>query len=115
MTAVGKRRLPAILLIVAVIGLPLVIALAVATTRESTYLEFHSPDKRLAIVVKRKTQLFGVGPGQSGDAPGRVLLVDAKGTILREAPIEMVQLIEVGTWGTRSVEVRPFGEWRLPP
>lgn len=116
MTTAVRRRHPLVLalILVAALGALGAIALAVMRTRETPYVEFHSPDRRYSIVVKRRASLFGKMPGQAGDAPGRVLLIDSKGQVLREAPIEMVQLIEVGAWTARSVELRPLGEWPLP-
>jgi hypothetical protein len=102
----------------ALIGVAVGVALAVVIgalsfRSEEPYVEFPSPDGRFRVMVTRRPRLLGVGPGQSGDAPGRVLLVDPHGQVLREAPVEMVQLVEV-RWRPDAVEIRPFGEWRLP-
>jgi hypothetical protein len=104
----------------ALIGALVLVALVAAivvvmSRREERYVEFASPDGRFKIVVNRRPSLFGVAPGQSGDAPGRALLVDRSGHVLREEPLEMVQLVETPQWRTGAVEVRPFGEWSLPP
>lgn len=81
---------------------------------EEPYVDFPSPDGRYKVLVYRRPGLLAMAPGQSGDAPGRVLLVDSKGHVLKESPVEMVQLVEVPAWRADAVEVRPFGDWPLP-
>jgi len=115
MSPVAPRRY----LIPALISLAVAVLLAIAVgnvwlRREELYVEFPSPDGRFKVLVYRRPGLLAMAPGQSGDAPGRVLLVDARGNVLREAPVEMVQLIEVPEWREDAVEVRPFGDWPLP-
>jgi hypothetical protein len=115
MISVARRRY----LTPTLIGLAVVVLLAIVVgsvwfQREELYVEFPRPDGRFKILVYRRPGLLAMAPGQSGDAPGRVLLVDGRGNVLREAPVEMVQLIEVPEWREDAVEVRPFGDWPLP-
>lgn len=96
----------------------LAVAMALAVVwlrREEPYVQFRSPDGRFTLIVYRRPRLFGMSPGQAGDVPGRAVLVDQHGKVLQEAPVEMVQLVEVREWRSRAVEVRPFNEdWPLP-
>jgi len=103
----------------ALLGVTAALALAVAIgvswlRREETYVELHSPDGRFSVVVKRRPMLFAM-PGGGGDAPGRALLVDGTGRVLREQAVEMVNLVQILEWRPRAVEISPFGEWPLPP
>lgn len=99
-------------------GFVLLLALAVAVLvlkgREESYATFRSPDQRFEVVVLRKRSVIGMIPGQSSDSPGRVLLRDRSGRVIREAPVEMVQLAQVAQWSASTVWIQPFGEWPLP-
>ncbi len=80
----------------------------------SEYRRFESADGRFAVVVLREGGAGASAPGQSGDAPGVVQLVDAEGTVLQEAPVEMVQLVDTVNWREDRVEVKLVADWPLP-
>jgi hypothetical protein len=83
--------------------------------REELHASFSRPDGQYRVLVFRRMYSFGVMPGQGGDVPGRVVLVDRSGEALREAPVEMVQLVENVEWLDAGVFIFPCGEWTLPP
>jgi hypothetical protein len=83
--------------------------------REDLYVSFSRPDGRYRVLVFRSWYPFAVMPGQGGDVPGRVVLVDRSGKALHEAPVEMVQLVENVEWLDAGVSFFPCGEWTLPP
>lgn len=73
-----------------------------------------SPDQRYAMVVFREPMLFSAIGGGS-DAPGYVQLQDARGRVLQEAPLEMIQLAHPIEWSAQSVEIPVVaGPWPLP-
>lgn len=75
------------------------------------YARFPSPDRRHALVVYRQPQLFAM-PGQASDAPGRVVLLDARGNVLNERAVDMVQLVSPPVWSETRVTVKLLLEWR---
>lgn len=78
------------------------------------YRQFVSPDGRYQLVVLREKPLLAMRPGQSSDAPGRVRLLDAEGRLLREASVEMVQVIDEAQWSNDRVVVPLILDWPLP-
>jgi hypothetical protein len=79
------------------------------------YRTFASPNGRFQIVVYRIPNLDFM-PGQSSDAPGYFQLCEtATGKILRERPVEMVQLVDDVVWSPRSVNIRLLADWELTP
>jgi len=84
-----------------------------ACSSESEYRRFDSPNGDYRIVVFRRSRLAGMMPGQSGDAPGTVRLFDRKGHVLREAEVEMVQLVETVDWQENSVHIKLVADWPL--
>lgn len=87
----------------------------IATTSE--YKSFTSPDGRFKVVVYRRAMLIAL-PGQSGDAPGYVKLVDEEGRVLGKKKVNMVQIIEesVILWKEDYVFIGPLSvKWELPP
>lgn len=78
------------------------------------YQTFDSPDGRFKIVVMRKSKFFGLAPGQAGDAPGEVRLLDKDGNILQKTDVEMVQIVEKVEWKPRSVHIKLVADWELP-
>jgi hypothetical protein len=50
-------------------------------------------------------------PGQSGDAPGKVLLQDSAGHTLQKTSVEMVQTVESPEWTEHSVHVKLLLDW----
>ena len=78
------------------------------------YARFTSPDGSYAIVVFREPAWPAAMPGQAGDAPGGVRLYDRHGTVLQEARVAMVQLVEHVEWTADSVEIKLIAQWELP-
>lgn len=78
------------------------------------YATFDSPDGKYKIVVLRKKQMFGSAPGQAGDAPGEVRLIDGSGNVLEKTDVEMVQLVEKVEWTDKTVYIKLVADWDLP-
>ncbi len=74
------------------------------------YARFDSPDGRHALVVYRRPTFFAM-PGQGGDAPGTVVLIDKDGTELRRRELEMVQTVHRPRWLRDRVEVTLILDW----
>jgi hypothetical protein len=83
-------------------------------TPAGLYAEYTSPDGALRVVVTREASWGGVAPGQGGDAPGVVVLLNEAGTELRRANLESVNQVQNVSWGDASVRVTPFITWELP-
>jgi len=83
-------------------------------TPAGRYAEYTSPDGALRVVVTREASWGGVAPGQGGDAPGVVVLLNGAGTELRRANLESVNQVQSVSWGDASVRVTPFITWELP-
>jgi hypothetical protein len=111
----GRRRRRPILLAAA--ALVLILALvAVLGRRTEVYRTFASPGGRYRLVVVRRRPLFGVMPGQAGDAAGTVQLCDAGGRVLREQPVDgPVSAIDDVRWSRERVDVKLIVEWELSP
>ena len=77
------------------------------------YARYVSSDSRYIIEVYRRPMLFSF-PGGASDAPGIIRLCNAKGKILREQAIEMVQIIDGVEWNDKGVYITPLGLWDLP-
>lgn len=84
------------------------------TTR--VYGEVPSPDGRFTIVIYRKLVLPYIFPGQTGDAPGYVRLIDQQKNVLQEKELEMVQLVSPGSisWKDDVVIIPTMAIWPLP-
>ncbi|MEM9355185.1 MAG: hypothetical protein AAGB04_03140 [Pseudomonadota bacterium] len=97
----------------ALVGLVcLVMFTALLTAGEAReYRRYDSPDKRHALVVYRKQQIFAL-PGQSSDSPGYVVLLGPEGTELKRRPVDMVQLVTPPVWKSESVSVKPLLDWK---
>lgn len=83
---------------------------------ENIYQSFSSPDGRFKVIVYRNEEAFSL-PGQSGDAPGYIELVDQNGNVINRENIEMVQLLEsdVILWKKEYVFIGPLAiKWELP-
>ena len=78
------------------------------------YAAFDSPDGKYQIVVMRDKELLGTAPGQAGDSPGEVRLVNKNGDILEQTDVEMVQLVENVEWTDKSVYIKLVADWTLP-
>jgi hypothetical protein len=92
----------------------LLLAYMYTATGEQEYRTFASPDSRYKVVVFRSSVLMPVLPGQSSDAPGKVKLYDRAGNVLREAKVDMVQLVDHVEWEPRKVTIKLIAEWELP-
>ena len=81
---------------------------------DSVYARRVSPDGRFAIVVNRCEMRFAF-PGQGGDAPGYVRLVDVKtGNVLEKTDIDMVHTFPSVEWHPHRVSMPLLVEWELP-
>lgn len=78
------------------------------------YSKFDSPDGKYKIVVLRKSSFFGSSPGQGGDSPGEVRLVNENGDVLNKTDVEMVQLVENVQWDDKKVYIKLIADWDLP-
>ncbi len=81
---------------------------------DEEYAQFVSPDHAYRVVVMRRVGVLSAMPGQAGDSPGVVRLEDRHGTLIREADVEMVQLVRKIEWSARTVSIQSVGEWALP-
>lgn len=72
-----------------------------------------SPDGAFRILVLRRPLPFAM-PGQAGDAPGIVRLLDRNGHVLRETDVEMVQMANTVEWEAHRVRIRFVADWELP-
>jgi hypothetical protein len=86
----------------------------------AVYQSFENPDHRYKIVVGPEhsllRQILPTGPGQGGDVPGIVYLVDVRrDRILRKKRIALASAITDVDWTETNVSVRFFIEWDLPP
>ena len=111
MTA-SKTRIALAALVLAVVGG----AVALWHLKEADmeiYRTFASPDGKYRVEVWR-TDDGDIGvPGQSGDSPGTIRLVDSSGKTLAEEPVEMVQLAEEVEWTDGHVRVKLLADWDL--
>ena len=88
-----------------------------ATTRLEPFAAFERPDHhyRVLVLCKRSGWPGGVGrPGQSGDAPGEVRLLDRSGHVLESTSVDMVQVVENVDWQDRRVVIKLVADWPLP-
>jgi hypothetical protein len=107
---VRHRRLAVVLA-----ALVLLAALLIVLRRpEQLYATHVRPDGLYRVEVYRRAAIWGLMPGQSSDAPGRVVLLDRAGNVLGEADVEMVQLADNIAWGADSVAIRAVVDWPLP-
>lgn len=98
-------------------GLALALLLAAAVAwwpRPQTAAVFDSPDRRFKLVVVRDAFPWSSMPGQAGDNPGWLLLVDRQGRELERTRVAMVQLVEQVEWQPDRVSVRLLADWPLP-
>ena len=85
-----------------------------AGTRLDPVATFERPDHRYSVIVLRKHGIWPGHPGQAGDAPGVVRLVDRSGRVLDETSVDMVQLVETVDWQDRRVAIKLVADWPLP-
>ncbi len=83
-------------------------------SRMEDYATFESPDGQYKIVVLRKKEFFGSAPGQAGDSPGEVRLINKNGDVIEKTDVEMVQLVENVEWTDKSVYIKLVADWKLP-
>ena len=74
------------------------------------YRQFDSPSGAHRLLVYRYSMPL-MFPGQSGDAPGKVLLQNSAGQTLQECCVEMVQNVESPEWTEHSVYVKLLLDW----
>lgn len=73
---------------------------------------YESPNKDYFIVIYRIPMEFSM-PGGASDAPGIVCLYNAKGEMLKEKKIEMIQLMEKPEWSDKNVSIKLFADWDI--
>jgi hypothetical protein len=80
------------------------------------YAVFYSPDGRFRLVVQKHASFWPMVPGDSGGAPGYVVLKDRKGKELARADVGMVQRIDEDTiyWTEDTVDIAFVAKWPLP-
>ncbi len=85
------------------------------TAHLDVYRTFERPDGAFRIVVLRRPLSFAM-PGQAGDAPGIVQLVNRKGQVLRQTEVEMAQFVNENTieWSRNAVHIKLVVDWTLP-
>lgn len=103
----------------AIIGL-LVLTLALLATawavrpQTELYATFSRADGHYRVEVWRKKSLLPMLPGQASDATGVVQLLDAKGKLMRETSVPMVQMVDKVEWENRQMSIKLIAEWPLP-
>lgn len=97
-----------------VITLVLLISTFFGCAKMEEYAAFNSPDGKYKIVVMKKSTFFGKSPGQGGDVPGEVRLVNKNGDVLQQKDVEMVQLVEKVEWTEKNVYIKLVADWELP-
>jgi hypothetical protein len=105
--APGMNRVAAILAICAVS----------AGCKADLYRTFERPDGLYSVEVWRQPQIFAM-PGQAGDAPGTLRLLNAAGRKLAETSVEMVQLVQRVDWSGGHARIDLIVDWdlaALPP
>ena len=99
-------------LVIVLLGLAVWLAVR---PREEISAEYVRPDGHYRLVLYRRySPVIGTSPGSGSDEPGRLVLLDRAGHQLREAEVEMVQLVTEVDWEDKSVYVRYFADWPLP-
>jgi hypothetical protein len=90
------------------------ISVLVRRPRGQDHRRYESPDGRFQIAVFRARISFAM-PGGGSDAPGHFYLLETQtGRVLREQPVEMVQLVDQVTWSATNVQVGILADWSLP-
>ena len=74
------------------------------------YRKFENPSGTHQLVVYRIALPF-LMPGQSGDAPGIVVLQSATGRKIKLKYVNMVQNVEYAEWTENSVYVKLLLQW----
>jgi hypothetical protein len=77
------------------------------------YRVTESPDRIFRIVVLRRPLAWAM-PGQAGDAPGTVRLLDRNDHVLRETEVPMVQMANEVEWSADRVRIKFVADWELP-
>ncbi len=90
----------------------LAVCAALAGCKLQPYRTFERPDGLYRIEVWRQFQVFAM-PGQAGDAPGTVRLVDSQRNTLAEARVEMVELVDAVDWSGGHARIRLIVDWDL--
>ncbi len=76
------------------------------------YNTFTSPTGKHRLVVYRYPMPI-MFPGQSGDAPGRVVLQSDEGVEINHTSVSMVQNVDYVEWTEHSVYVKFLLEWQF--
>jgi hypothetical protein len=78
------------------------------------YVSFTRPDGRYKVLVTRNKAWTALMPGQTGDSPGVVWLLDKEDNPLYWTDVEMVQLVEHVDWQDKRVSIKLIADWDLP-
>lgn len=102
--------------IIGLLVLPLALLATAWAVRPQTELHatFTRADGHYRVEVWRKKSLLPMLPGQAGDAAGVVQLLDAKGKLLRETTVPMVQMVDKVEWEKQQMSIKLIAEWPLP-
>lgn len=76
------------------------------------YSTFISPTGKHRLVVYRYAMPL-MFPGQSGDAPGKVVLLSDDGVEINQTPVSMVQNVEYVDWTENTVHVKFVLDWKF--
>lgn len=78
------------------------------------YTTARSPDGRFLVEVRRCEMRYAA-PGQGGDAPGIIRLVDlTNGKELKRKRIDIVSTFTGAEWSERRVSIPLLVDWDLP-
>lgn len=75
---------------------------------------FDDPNGKYKIEVYADKE-FKSAPGDAGQGPGEIQLLNKEGDIIHSADIEMVNLIDKVWWSADEVVIKGFGNWSLNP
>lgn len=93
--------------------LAIVAAFFVTTSGPKEWAHYQQPRGSLRVVVYRLPLSFAV-PGSSGDAPARVQLENASGSVLQRADVGSLQVVTEPEWERGRVRMKLVFDWQLP-
>jgi hypothetical protein len=102
----------------------LLAAVLVATLSGLAYLQYFAEEQAFEsvkpggayrlVVYRRVRPLSFAMPGAGSDAPGRVVLLDRSGRVLKEEPVRLVNMVSDVEWHDTEVSFQPFQGWSYP-
>ncbi|MEP6502339.1 MAG: hypothetical protein ABJD97_03340 [Betaproteobacteria bacterium] len=113
-TPAASRRWTARIVAIVVLIVILVVAWT-ALGKPQEVASFERPDHHYkVVVVRRATWWHAAMPGQAGDAPGLVRLYGRSGSMMQQARVDRVQVVDGVEWQDRRVVIKFVAEWPLP-